>query len=49
MKQAHIITDLGFGDSGKGATTDRIAAAHCRSATVLVVRSAGGSQAGAHS
>jgi len=48
MKTAHIVTDLGFGDSGKGVVTDRL----CNSLAgagpfkVLVVRYTGGSQAG---
>lgn len=45
MKHTHIITDLGFGDSGKGAITDRIASYH-KSDNVVVVRYTGGSQAG---
>lgn len=40
----HIVVDLGFGDSGKGATVDRLAA---RSPdTTMVVRYSGGHQVG---
>lgn len=46
MRNAHIITDLGFGDSGKGAIADRIAAEAIDKPGVVVIRSAGGSQAG---
>lgn len=39
----HIVVDLGFGDSGKGAITDRLAADH---PGCVVIRYTGGSQAG---
>ena len=43
MQRAIVVQDLGFGDSGKGATVDAI----CRQQKVdLVVRFCGGSQAG---
>ena len=47
MQIAHIVTDLGFGDSGKGATVDRLAAASAKYySNVVVIRHTGGSQAG---
>lgn len=39
----HIVVDLGFGDSGKGAITDRLAADN---PDCVVIRYTGGSQAG---
>ncbi len=42
MKEAFIVTDLGFGDAGKGATVDYLAR---RARTVAVVRHNGGPQA----
>lgn len=45
MKHAHIVTDLSFGDSGKGVITDRLAS-FCKQDNVVVVRYTGGSQAG---
>lgn len=40
----HVVVDLGFGDSGKGAITDRLAAQDPDN--TIVVRYTGGSQAG---
>lgn len=40
----HIVVDLGFGDSGKGAITDRLAAGDPHN--TVVIRYTGGSQAG---
>lgn len=48
MKNAYIVTDLGFGDSGKGVTVDRMSSNMSRpeSKNLVVIRHAGGSQAG---
>lgn len=43
MKRAYIVTDLGFGDSNKGATVDFLAR---RYPAKLVIRANGGCQAG---
>lgn len=43
---AHIITDLGYGDSGKGSTVDYIIRAGLPTARFLVIRLQGGHQVG---